>query len=194
MSVIESPPAKKLLTAEEFLALPDDGKERWLIRGEVRPLEPAMTVRNRKHGRVEARIAKLLGVWLDHQAEPRGEVLSGEVGFRLRSDPGSLIGIDVAYASADLVARTEGDVTYYDGPPVLAVEILSPSDKHEEVVRKINEYLGAGVVVWEVDPDFQTVRVHRPGHAPEGYNHSQELCGDPYLPGFRVEVSQIFMG
>jgi hypothetical protein len=29
-------PATSLMTTEELLALPDDGKERWLIRGQLR--------------------------------------------------------------------------------------------------------------------------------------------------------------
>ena len=37
MSMAISPPEKKFMTVEEFLALPDDGTERWLLRGELRP-------------------------------------------------------------------------------------------------------------------------------------------------------------
>ena len=48
------------------------------------------------------------------------------------------------------------------------------------------------MVVWEVDPDFQTVRIHRPGQLAVSFNASQELSTDPYLPGFRVAVSAIF--
>ena len=40
-----------LMTADEFLALPDDGVERWLIHGEVR--EFGMTIRNRWHSNAE---------------------------------------------------------------------------------------------------------------------------------------------
>ena len=54
-----------LMTAEEFLALPDDGMERDLIRGEIR--EKPMTRRNRDHSGVEAKIAALLIIWLLQQ-------------------------------------------------------------------------------------------------------------------------------
>jgi len=33
MSIVETP---RKMTAEELLAMPDDGVERWLIRGELR--------------------------------------------------------------------------------------------------------------------------------------------------------------
>ena len=77
-------------------------------------------------------------------------------------------------------------------PPLLAVEVLSPSDMHEDVIEKIARYLEAGVIVWEVDPDLRTIRVHRPGREPEMFNASQELSGEPYLQGFRVAVAKLF--
>jgi Uma2 family endonuclease len=192
MSVAISPPEKKLMTAEEFLALPDDGKERWLIRGELRPKEPAMTVRNRFHSTIEANVVFLLKDWLRGRPELQGTVACGEAGFRLHRTPDSLVGIDVAYASGETVAVTGDELPYFDGPPVLAVEILSPSDKHAEIIGKFRDYLEASSVVWEVDPDLRAVRVHRPGREPEMFTHSQELTMEPELPGFRVAVARIF--
>lgn len=190
MSTVISPPEKKLITAEEFMEIPEDGISRELILGEVR--EFGMTMRNHVHSGVEAKLTYILLLWLERQLRPRGKVVSGDCGFRLRRDPDVLVGIDVAYASAELVSRTDRATAFYDGPPLLAVEVLSPSDKHEDIVEKIRLYLEAGVVVWEVDPDFRRVSIHRPGHEPVGLNASQELSADPYLPGFRVAVATIF--
>lgn len=178
------------MTIEEFLALPEDGVHRELIRGEVR--EMGMTVRNRFHCRAEGRIVQALNNWLDLQPEPRGEVLSGEAGFRLRGTPESLVGIDVAYVSAELVASTPPGQKIYNGPPILAVEVLSPSDKHEEIVEMIDLYLEAGVIVCEVDPGLRRVGVHRPGRELEMFTESRELTIEPELPGFRVAVAKLF--
>src|SRR4051812_32491393 len=120
---LATPPARPM-TAEELMALPDDGVERELIRGELR--EKPMTRRNPMHSEVEANIAHLLKHWLDQQPQPRGKVHSGEAAFRLRREPETFVGIDVAYASAELVAKTDKRKAFYDGQPVLAVEILSP--------------------------------------------------------------------
>ncbi len=180
----------RTMSVEEFLALPDDGMVRELIRGELR--ERGMTIRNRFHCRVEALIARHLGNWLESRAEPRGEILSGEVGFRLRGRRDSVVGVDVAYVSAELLAATGPKQAIFDGAPVLAVEILSPSDHHEDVVEKVELYLESGVVVWVIDPYFRTVSVHRPGHPVATYNDDQELSGEPELPGFRVAVARIF--
>ncbi len=185
---VSSPPAT--MTTEQMLALPDNGMDRELIRGELR--ETPITMRNRRHSRIEARVAKFLDNWLDIQPEPHGEVVSGEAGFRLRSNPDSSVGIDVAYASPELVARLPG-AAFYDGPPVLAVEVLSPSDQQEEIGEKVALYLETGVaVVWIIAPRFRTVVVHHPGSEPEMFNALQELTAEPHLPGFRVPVVSLF--
>lgn len=187
-----------LMTAEEFLALPDEpGVERWLDNGrlcETRYEDPTMTYRNRWHSGTEARIAGILCGWRDQQPKPRGQVLSGEAGCLLRRDPDVVVGIDVVYISAELAARgAEDDTTLIDGVPTLAVEILSPLDTQKNIGRKIKNYLQAGVpLVWIVDPYYHTITVHRPGAEPELFNVQHELSGEPHLPGFRVPVARIF--
>jgi Uma2 family endonuclease len=188
MSVAAAPP---VLTTAELLALPQDGVDRWLIRGQLR--EKPMTVRNRWHSRIMVRVGKLLDNWLDQQPEPRGSVLGGEVGVRLRRDPDTTVGVDVVYVSPEVAARESADTTLIDGVPVLAVEILSPNDTLEEVNEKIDEYLRAGVaLVWVINPHHRTVEIFRPGEEPELANVRQELSGEPHLPGFRVPVAQLF--
>jgi len=185
------PVPAKPLTADDLMALPDDdGVERELIRGEL--WEWPMTRRNRLHSGTESKIVFILMRWLEGRPEPRGKVHCGEAAFRIQSEPETFVGIDVAYASPELVASTDPKRPYYDGPPVLAVEILSPSDTHERITAKIRAYLEAGVVVWEVDPDFQTVRVYQPNQAPVMSNVTQELSAEPYLPNFRVVVKEFF--
>lgn len=180
-----------LMTTEELLALPDDGVERELIRGKV--LERPMTRRSRPHSRTESRLAQILRNWLDQQPEPRGEVLSGEAGVRLRRNPDTTVGMDVAYISAATAQATPENAFLVEGPPVLAVEILSPSDTQEDILEKVREYLDTGVkLVWLVEPKFRTVVVYRPDSEPVLYNIQQELPGDPHLPGLRVKVAEIF--
>jgi Uma2 family endonuclease len=80
-----------------------------------------------------------------------------------------------------------------DGPPIFAVEILSPSDKNEDIDEKIDEYLEAGVkLVWIVDPHLETVLVLRPDAPPRLYNVTETLDGEPHLPGFSTPVAMIF--
>ena len=188
MSIAAAP---RLMTTDELLALPDDGKERWLIRGEL--WEREMTKRNRFHARLTIRIGYLLESWCEKQPEPRGEVVGGEAGFILHHNPDSTVGIDVAYVSAATKAVQTDQTTLYDGPPVLAVEITSPNNTHEEVTVKVREYLTRGVkLVWVVDPDFRTVTAHRPGVPAQAIDSLGVVSADPELPGFSCPVAEFF--
>src|SRR5262245_47253443 len=135
--------APKTFTVEEFLALPDDGVERWLIEGQLREKPPQfiggkpVTVRNRFHTKTTSRVSTILNNWRDLQPEPRGDVHDGEVGVRLSPDAESVLGIDVVYISAEVAAAQPEDVRVIVGVPVLAVEVLSPSDTIELIHEKI---------------------------------------------------------
>jgi Uma2 family endonuclease len=191
MSIVETP---RKMTTEELLAMPDDGVERWLIRGELREnRESDMNRRNPDHSGTMTNIAGLLREWMRLQPGPRGKVYTGDVAFKLRPDSDTLVGIDVAYVSAELRANTPKGRKLIEGLPILAVEILSPSDVHADVTEKVQEYLNVGVaIVWVVDPDFETVAVFRADAEPVSFNRSQELAAEPYLPGFRVRVAELF--
>jgi hypothetical protein len=83
------------MTAEELLALPDNGMDRESIRGRLR--EKPMTYRNRFHTRTVTNVAYQLKRWPEQSPEPRGEIHTGEVGCILRRDPDTTVGIDVAF-------------------------------------------------------------------------------------------------
>jgi Uma2 family endonuclease len=183
-----------LMTTEELLALPDDGVERWLIRGQLREKRDTdMTKRNRFHSRIMVRVSQVLANWLDQQPEPRGAVLCGKAGVRLQHDPDSTVGVDVVYVSAEVYARQTDETTVIDGVPVVVVEILSPNDTVEEINEKIDDYRSAGApLVWVIDPHDRTVTVYRQGAEPELVNARQELTAEPHLPGFRVPAARLF--
>ena len=88
-----------------------------------------MTYRNRMQAWVEAKIAYLLNRWLFEQSSPPGDVFAGEVGCLLRRDPDTIVGIDVAYFARGVLQRASSSTTIIEGAPLLAVEILSPSEQ-----------------------------------------------------------------
>ena len=187
--------APKLMTAEEFLALPDDGVERWLIRGQLREKRHTdMTRRSREHSITEARITGYLASWLQQQPEPRGEVICGEAGFILRQGPETIpAGVDVALITAEQADGLDWCETLIVGPPRLIAEVLSPNDTLEEISERVAEYLECGVpVVWVVNPAFRTVSVHRPNAHPIALDTRDILTGDSALPGFSCPVASLF--
>ncbi|MDB5312830.1 MAG: hypothetical protein JWO38_7032 [Gemmataceae bacterium] len=187
--------APKLMTVEEFLALPDDGVERWLIRGQLREKRDTdMTRRNKPHSITEGRVTGHLFVWLRQQPEPRGEVVCGEAGFLLRRNPAAVTaGVDVAVITAAQADTRAADTTLIVGPPQLIAEVLSPHDTQEEVAERVAEYLDCGVpLVWVISPLFRTVTVHRPNADPLALDARGTLTGDPELPGFSCPAADLF--
>jgi Uma2 family endonuclease len=191
MSIVETP---RKMTAEELLAMPDDGVERWLIRGALRENpESDMNRRNPDHSGTMTNVVEFLASWVRRQPAPRGKVYTGDAAFKLRSDSQTLVGIDVAYVSRELRSRTPKGKKIVEGVPVLAVEILSPSDVHSDVSEKIQEYLDVGVsLVWLIDPDFETVSAFTPNAEPRLFSRGQTLTAEPHLPGFSVRVAELF--
>lgn len=187
MSTVATP-----MTTDEFLSLPEDDKfDRWLIEGELR--ERTMSRRSPQHCAAMAAVSQHLRNYVTNQPSPRMRVYAGDIFFRLRRNPDSNVGTDVAVSTVEQVANTPDNARLCDGPPLLAVEILSASDMIEDINEKKDEYLKSGTrLVWIVDPFQQTVTVFRPGHQPILFNNSQQITGDPELPGFSAAVADLF--
>lgn len=179
------------MTTEAMLAIPNNGMERWLVRGELR--EKPMTVRNRVHSKVMVSLAACLKNWRDRQPEPRGDILGGEAGVRLSRDPDTTVGVDIVYISAETLARQTDETTWVEGVPELAAEILAPKDTFREINEKIDVYLSAGVpLVWIIDPYRRTAMICRPDAPPSLVAQGQELSGESVLPGFRAALDDLF--
>jgi Uma2 family endonuclease len=77
--------------------------------------------------------------------------------------------------------------------PNLTVEVVSPSDRAEEVMEKIKEYFQAGVeVVWVVYPSLQLWTVYEPLARSRTLTVADELDGGTVLPGFRLPLGAFF--
>ena len=181
---------RRRMTLAEFHALPDDPTvDRELIRGEL--WEIPVSKRNRRHSRTETRIAHLLEQWAETAGDAAGLVYSGEAGVDLPAlDSG--FGVDVIYFGPEHVAEQDGQ-PYLTGPPTLAVEIVSPSDRFEKLWAKVADYHAAETpVVWVVDPVWRTVQVHRPNAVPQMFAGTAEVTCEPELPGFRTACEKLF--
>lgn len=180
--------AVRLLTAEEFAERPDpaDGSREELVRGVIVPVPPP----GFRHGRVQSNIDFLLQSFV----RPRGlgRVVT-ESGVVIERGPDTVRGPDVSYWSADRLPFDQTPVGYPSGAPDLCVEILSPDDRHPQVMRKVSEYLSRGVrLVWVADPETRTVTVHRPGGSVRVAEESDTLPGEDVLPGFSAAVREFF--
>lgn len=175
------------MTADEFLALPDNGTRRELFEGELVEMTPA----GWQHGRIAGNIAGELRLHL--RSHPVGAMATAEAAFRLAAEPDTVRVPDVAFVRRERVEDVGDPSGAWPGPPDLAFEIVSPSDRYDEVHAKVQEYLAAGTaMVVVVDPRNRQVQIYRAAGAPEHLGEDDVLDGGDVVPGWRLPVRDIF--
>ncbi len=175
-------------TAEEYFALPPTEKRTQLIDGEIVVTEPSL-----RHQRVAAEIYRRLANWL---ADNPGH---GEAGIPVdvHLDDRNVFAPDVWWVPED--ARPGRDATRIVGPPVLAVEVRSPSTWRYDVGAKKTTYERLGLAeLWLVDTESGSVLVYRRSSAGAAqFDVALELgAGEslttPLIPGFALDLAELF--
>ncbi len=179
-----------LVTAEEFkqIAIDRDGLVE-LVRGEV--IE--MSRPGAHHGLVCAEISRLLGSW----AKPKrlGRVLTNDAGVQTERDPDSVRGPDVTFIRMERLVDGQVPTGWVEIPPDLCVEVLSPTDRWSEVVKKISEYFHLGIPeVWVLDPVRHEVQIHLDTNGTPRTLRDGDTLASEQLPGFECAVSELFEG
>ncbi|HEU5431253.1 MAG TPA: Uma2 family endonuclease [Thermomicrobiales bacterium] len=177
----------KLMTADELLAMPDDGRLWELVRGELREVSPT--------GLEASATAALLGSWLTLYVIERrlGVVTNAEGGFVFERDPDTVLAPDVAFVRREHLPAPADRRKFGQVSPDLAVEVMSPTDRPRAVAEKIAIYLATGVpLVWVVDPSTRTAKVHRPGQQPRHLTIDDALDGEEIVPGFQIRLADVY--
>lgn len=178
----------RCITADELFEMPDDGFHRYeLVQGRLL----TMTAAGPLHGAIGNRLAAALTTHVDN--ERLGVVFAADTGFKLESDPDTVRAPDVSFVSRQRIPLGGVPVRFWQGPPDLAVEVLSPTDSRLETRDKIEQYLQLGVrEVWFVEPSPRLVTVFRPGQVPQVFTEADRLDGGDVIPGFRYPLSRLF--
>ena len=180
-----SPDTDRRWTPEELLREHDDGQYE-LVDGRLV---------ERHLGFESSYIATILLTLLrQHVAEEGcGWVVGSEAGYQcFADDPNKVRKPDGAYVSFDRLPASDPPKGFCRVAPDLAFEVVSPHDLFSEVEVKVNDFLRAGVrLVWVVDPESRTVRVHRSEHVAY-LKESDELTGGDVLPRFKCQVAELF--
>ncbi|HVF77192.1 MAG TPA: Uma2 family endonuclease [Solirubrobacteraceae bacterium] len=177
----------RLMTAEELFQYSHEPFRQELIDGRLYEMEPP----GAEHGYVAMRIASLL---MRHvESGDLGLVFASEVGFQLASEPDTVRAPDVAFvakARADEIGIPRG---YWPGAPHLAVEVVSPNDRHSKVEGKALHWLqsGTGAVV-VVDPTRRTATVYRSAHDIRVLHADEPLALEDVVPGWSPPVGEFF--
>ncbi len=186
----------KPATLEDFLKAESEAPEGTrlaLIDGEIVEWGANMTTRNARHSTTMARILACLIQWLDANPSLTGVVTGGEARCRLTRDPERIVGLDAAVFFGEDHQNSSCSGDLFEGPPTVAIEILSGSDTHDDIVERICVLLDAGVQqVWIVDAELRRVTINRTNGEAGFYTARQELTAEPELPGFQVRVESLF--
>src|SRR6478736_8178597 len=98
--------AVKPMTSDDLFAMrPSKKVDRWLFRGELR--ESKVTKRNPNHAGAVMALGRFLGNWAAAEPKVHGKVYGAEAYFRIRKDPDTNVGIDVALATPEQRAQVK---------------------------------------------------------------------------------------
>lgn len=177
----------KPVTADELLEMPDDGYRYELIEGELKRMSPA----GDEHGRVGMELAIPLGSYI--KKAKLGKIYLAETGFLIGTNPDTVRAPDIAFVRMERIKESPGLKGYRIGAPDLAVEVVSPGDTVSEVEGKVSEWLdGGALMVWVVSPKLHTVTVYRSLVDIVTLTEKDELNGGDVVPGFQIQVAEIF--
>lgn len=176
------------LTYDDLLDMPDDGQRYEIIGGELF-VTPAPTS---NHQRVLLRLIRIIdGYILEHMA---GELFVAP--FDVKLGHHDAVEPDLIFLAASR-PRVPGNENSIDYAPDLVVEVISPSSRRADRVRKMALYASSGVAeYWIADPMERTLIVN----VLQGEDYvSVEPDADgsiasPTLAGLRVDPSDVFAG
>lgn len=153
-------------------------------------------------GRLPGRISKRILLSL-HQFEQQsriGEAIPDNVGYAIR--PPLMSGRESFSPAVSFYVGTSpyNDAGFIEGAPTFAVEVRNEHDfgtaKDRDYANKHTDYFEAGTwVVWDVDYRTETIAKYDAvnPNAPTIYHRGEAADAEPALPGWRVNVDDLFV-
>jgi len=82
---------------------------------------------------------------------------------------------------------------FFDGAPDLVVEILSPSNRKDDIEIKLPKYTEAMIPeIWVVDPRDRNVSVHNPGFRVQIYDDGEDLVRSRIFPQIKLKLKWLW--
>lgn len=176
---------KILLTYEDYLELPNDGRRYEIIQGDLY-VSPSPTSR---HQVVLTRLLRALADFADSRLW--GIVLPAPMDVLF--SPTNVNQPDILGVARERMAIIKDN--YVEGAPDLVVEIVSESTRRTDKIVKLKLYSEFGVrEYWVVDPIIDSVELYTPGDG--GLVRAREVSSgtveSQLLSGFSIAVEHLF--
>jgi Uma2 family endonuclease len=168
----------------DYAAIPEDGQRYEVLDGRLHVVTPAP-------GTAHQHASKRLHRQLESYFEERsiGEVFDAPIDLIL--GPHDVLQPDLVVARPQQVSKCG-----IEGVPLLVVEIVSPSTREHDRVRKAARYAALGVPhLWLVDPAERRVECHRletDGYALVTAGEASASVTAPDWPGLVIDLAPLW--
>ena len=178
------------ITDDQFLQLCSDNSDLRLeltAKRELIIMSPTGSKTGWRNGKINQRLAN----W----AEEDSSGLSFDSSTLLTLPNGAIRSPDAAWLRRDRwealsVQQQEGIAPLC---PDFVVELRSPTDNLSTLQNKMVEYIENGAHLgWLIDPTDKSVYISRPGQPVEPLEDPKVVTGDPVLPGFTLNLLEIW--
>ena len=142
-------------------------------------------------GKGEADLIIDLGIW--NRATKLGVVFSSSTGFKLPN--GANRSPDAAWVRQERWEALTLPQRQKFPPlaPDFVIELRSATDELEPLQQKMQEYVDNGVRLgWLINPQQRQVEIYRFRQPKQVLESPRSLSGEDVLPGFSLDLSQIF--
>jgi Uma2 family endonuclease len=176
------------LSLDQFLALPDLDDTKPALEFEEGKVSQKVSPKAR-HSALQFELGNLVD-----RAARRRKVARVFLELRVTFGGRSYVP-DVSVLLWDRIPRDERGMLLDDVlvAPDIAVEIVSPGQSVNALVRRCLTYVSLGVrVALLVDPKDESVIVFRPGQSAQALRGTDEINLEDVLPGFVVTVARVF--
>ncbi len=169
---------------DESAKMIDAEKQIEIVDGEVEIKDMA----GARHGGISARIIVKIGIYLEDN--PIGNLYTPDTLFSIGDNDRMP---DVSFVSVNRIPETGEPEGQWEIAPDLAIEVVLPTDVYTKILKKIREYLNAGVKqVWLIEPEFQTLAIYTPPMKSETLTAEDTLICKEILPNFKLPLKDIF--
>lgn len=177
------------LSEAEFYRLCQDNRDLRLeltAKGQLIAMPPT----GWEAGHFNMSLSASVGSWAKENGSGLG--FDSSTGFRLPN--GAIRSPDVAWVKRSRIEAINPDPgKFLPLCPDFAIELRSASDTLSDIQDKMQEYLDNGLLLgWLISPQSRTIEIYQQDSSVQTHELSGKISGDSVLPGFQLNLSEMF--